>query len=193
MKVVRFILLPIAFLIFGICIGIIVRDFPKFTLDYHLKITDILKLILTFGIGVFVPLIVKRLIEDKRSFKNSLIEEVSSFNKMASRINDRLNTIYTSGKLTQKDKDDFTLLFEIGDDEFNELCDFISEHCSTESKKHIEALKNKQIEYWKTLTGSEITSGTVKKISDSTYKNASKQFTEIKALTRKIKTSINKM
>ena len=193
MKIVRYLLLPIGFLILGICVGIIVRDFPKFTLDYHLKITDIIKIILTFGIGIFVPLIVKKLIEDKRSFKNSLMEEVSSFNKMASRINDRLNAIYTSGKLTQKDKDGFTLLFEIGDDEFNELCDFMTEHCNTESKKHIESLQTKQIEYWKTLTGSEITASSVKKISDLTYKKASKQYTEIKAITRKIKTSINKM
>jgi len=193
MKIVRYLLLPIVFLILGICIGIIVRDFPKFSLDYQLKITDIIKIILTFGIGVFIPLIVKKLIEDKRSFKNSLMEEVSSFNKMASRINERLNSIYSSGKLTQKDKDEFTILFEIGDDEFNELCEFIKEHCNSESKKHIDDLQVKQIEYWKTLTGSEITASSVKKISDATYKKASKQFTEIKAITRKIKTSINKM
>jgi hypothetical protein len=193
MKIVRYLLLPIVFLFLGICLGIIVRDFPKFTLDYHIKITDIIKIILTFGIGIFVPLIVKKLIEDKRSFKNSLMEEVSSFNKIASRINDRLNTIYTSGKLTQKDKDGFTLLFEISDDEFNELCNFILEHCNTESKKYIEDLKTKQIEYWKTLTGSEITVSSAKKINDLTYRNASRQFSEIKAIIRKIKTSINNM
>lgn len=189
----NYILLPLFLLIIGICLGIIIRDFPKFTLDYNLKITDILKLILTFGIGVFVPLIVKKIIEDKRSFKSSLIEEVSSFNKIASRINDRLNTVHSSGKLTQKDKDGFVLLFEIGDDEFNELCDFITENSNTDSKTHIEILKVKHIEYWKTLTGSEITSSSVKKINDVTYKKASKLFTDIKTLTRKIKASINKM
>ena len=193
MKAIKYLLLPIVCLILGISLGIIIRDFPKFTLDYHLKITDVIKIVMTFGIGVFVPLIVKRLIEDKRSFKNSLIEEISSFNKMASRINERLNTIYSSGKLTQKDKDGFVLLFELGDDEFNELCDFITEHCNNEGKKHIEQLKNKHIEYWKTLTGSEVSSSSVKKISESTFKTASKQFTDIKAITRKLKTTIRKM
>lgn len=189
----NYILLPLITMGLGICLGVFIRDFPLFTLDRNIGVVEVFKLITTIGIGIFIPLIVKKLIEDKRSFKNSLIEEVGSFNKMASRINERLTTIYESGKLTQKDKDSFTVLFEIGDDEFNQLCDFITDHCSSDVKGIVEELKTKQIEYWKALTGSEITKSSVVKIDDQTFKKGSKLYSEIKQLTRKIKTSINKM
>lgn len=194
MKVfLNYILLPLIILGLGVCIGIFIRDFPFFTLDRNIGIIEVFKLITTIGIGIFIPLIVKKLIEDKRSFKNSLIEEVGSFNKMATRINERLTAVYESGKLTQKDKDSFTVLFEIGDDEFNQLCEFITDHCSNDVKGIVDDLRNKQIEYWKTLTGSEITKSSVTKIDDQTFKKGSKLYSEIKQLTRKIKTSINKM
>jgi hypothetical protein len=189
----KFILAPLIILGIGICIGIFVRDFPQFTLDHNVRLIEVLKLLTTIGIGIFIPLLVKKLIEDKRSFKNSLIEEVGSFNKIAERINERVVAVHGSKKLTQRDKDDFVLLFEIGDEEFNQLCDFITEHCNTEINALITKLKDKHIEYWKTLTGSEITKSTVKVIDDATFKKASKQFTEIKQITRKIKASINQM
>lgn len=192
-KILLYVIFPIVLFALGICTGIIVRDFPKFSLNYNLRITEVLGLLLTLGIGIFIPLIVKKLIEDKRSFKNSLIEEVSSFNKITLRINERLSTIHDSGKLTQKDKDGFVLLFEIADEEFNQLCDFIEEHSNSEIKVHIGLLQNKFIEFWKTLTGSEITKSSLRKINDETFKKASRQFVDMKAITRKIKVSINKM
>lgn len=60
MNFLRFILLPLIALLVGICVGLIVRDFPKFTLDYNLKITDVLNVLVTFGIGIFIPLLVKK-------------------------------------------------------------------------------------------------------------------------------------
>src|SRR5690606_12568070 len=115
--ILKFFLIPLVSLIGGVIIGIIVRDFPLFTINYNLKITEVLSVLLTFGIGIFIPLIVKKLIDDRRSFKNSLIEEVGTFVKTASRINDRITTIYESSKISQRDKDDLNLLFEIADEE----------------------------------------------------------------------------
>tara|TARA_B100000378_G_scaffold278257_2_gene280853 strand:+ start:543 stop:1127 length:585 start_codon:yes stop_codon:yes gene_type:complete len=188
-----YVLLPIIILILGISIGIIIRDFPKFSLNYNLKITEIISLLLTLGIGVFIPLIVKKLIEDKRSFKNSLIEEVSSFNKITNTINQRLVTIHSSGKLTRQDKDGFILLFEIADEEFNQLCEFLKEHSNSEIQTYISQLETKYMEYWKTLTGSEVTKSSLRKLNDDTFKKAAHQHVDMKSIARKIKIGINKM
>ena len=163
-KFLLYFILPLVLISIGICIGIIIRDFPKFSLNYNIRITEVIGLLFTLGIGVFIPLIVKKLIEDKRTFKNSLIEEVSSFNKITARINERLTTIHDSTKLTQKDKDGFVLLFEIADEEFNQLYEFIDEHSNSEIKIHLGLLQTKFIEYWKTLTGSEITKSSLRKL-----------------------------
>jgi|GEM_PF-6211245 hypothetical protein len=188
-----YILLPLIILVLGICIGVFIRDFPRFSMNYNVKITEIISLLLTLGIGVFIPLIVKKLIEDRRSFKNNLIEEVSSFNKITNTINDRLTTIHSSGKLTRQDKDGFVLLFEIADEEFNQLCDFLKENSNSEIQNYIDELQIKYMEFWKTLTGSEVTKSSLRKLNDETYKKAAHQHVSMKTITRKIKVGINKM
>ncbi len=193
MKVMKILILPTLTLCVGIALGIIIRDFPLFTISYNLKITEIISVLLTFGIGVFVPLLVKKLIDDKRSFKNSLIEEVNTFNKTTSRINDRIEMIYTSSKITQADKDGLTVLFEIADEEFNSLYSFIGNHCKPGTQKELENFKEKFIEYWKILTGSEVTKSDVSKIDDSTYRKANKTYQELKNIVRNMKAQLNSL
>lgn len=191
MKIIKLFILPLVTLIGGIIIGIVVRDFPLFTISYNLKITEVLSVLLTFAIGIFVPLVVKKLIDDKRSFKNSLIEEVDTFTKTATRINDRLTTIYEASKISQRDKDDLNLLFEIADDEYNSLIGFIEIHCNDGAKKELNLLKDKWISYWKIVTGTEVTKSEVKKVDEVTYKKAVKCFNELKGIVRNIKTHLN--
>lgn len=191
MKILKYILLPLVTLIGGITIGIVIRDFPLFTISYNLKITEVLSVLLTFSIGVFIPLVVKKLIDDKRSFKNSLIEEVGTFTKTATRINDKITSIYEASKITQREKDDLNLLFEIADEEYNSLMSFIEIHCNDGAKKELNSLKEKWIEYWKIVTGTEVTRSEVKKVEESTYKRAVKCFNELKGIVRNIKTHLN--
>jgi hypothetical protein len=193
MKIVKFFLLPLVTLIGGILIGIIVRDFPLFTINYNLKITEVISVLLTFGIGIFIPLVVKKLIDDRRSFKNSLIEEIGAFVKTASRINERITTIFESSKISQRDKDDMNLLFEIADDEFNSLYLFIETHCKDGTKKELLNLKEKWIEYWKILTGTEVTKSEVKRVEEATFKKAVKNFNELKGIVRNVKTQLNEL
>lgn len=193
MKIIKFFLLPLVTLIGGIIIGIVIRDFPLFTMNYNLKVTEVLSVLLTFGIGVFIPLIVKKLIDDKRSFKNTLIEEADSFVKTASRIDECIKTIYESTKISQRNKDDLSLFFEIADEEFNSLFSFIETHSQGRTKKELDNLKAKWIEYWKILTGTEVTKSEVKKLDEITYKKAFKTFNELKGIVRNIKTQLNEL
>lgn len=191
MRFIKFVLLPLVTAIIGVIIGIIVRDFPLFTLNYNLKITEVLTVITTFSVGIFVPLIVKKLIDDNRSFRNTLIDESNNFIKTAERLDDRINELYSSKKLLQRDKEYINLLFEISDEEFNLLYSFLEQYCNSKAKGHLENLKNKWIEYWKILTGSEMTSKSITKIDDSTFKKATKTFSEIKSIVRNIKIHLN--
>jgi hypothetical protein len=191
MKIIKLFIFPLVTLIGGIILGIVIRDFPLFTISYNLKITEVLSVLLTFAIGIFIPLVVKKLIDDKRSFKNSLIEEVGTFTKTATRINDRLTTIYEASKIAQRDKDDLNLLFEIADEEYNSLIGFIEIHCNDGAKKELNLLKDKWISYWKIVTGTEVTKSEVKKVDEVTYKKAVKCFNELKGIVRNIKTHLN--
>jgi len=193
MKIFKFFLLPLLTLIGGVILGIIIRDFPLFTLNYNLKVTEVLSVLVTFGIGIFIPLIVKKFIDDRRSFKNTLIEEAGTFSKTASRINERVSVIYESTKITQRDKDDINLLFEIADEEFNSLYSFIETHCKDGTKKELTNFKAKWIDYWKILTGTEVTKSEVKRLDETTYKKAVKNFNELKGIVRNIKTQLNEL
>lgn len=191
MKVIKNFVLPFTALIIGIIIGRLMRDYPLITVSYNVKITEIISLLLTFGIGLFVPLLIKKVIDDKRSFKNSLIEEVNTFIKSTMRINERLDSIYSSAKITQKDKDGLTMLFEISDEEFESLFEFIKTHCKPNTSEELDRFKNKFIEYWKIVTGSEVTKSNVAKLDDTTYKRANKCYNELKGIARNIKAQLN--
>ena len=189
----KYLIIPIITLVLGVVIGVFIRDFPQFSMDYNIKITDVLSIIVTLSIGLFIPFIIKKMIDDRNTLKNNLIEEVGSFVKIASKIDERITTIYNTNKITQRNKDDINLLFELADDEFNSLFEFLKENCDKESNKLLDKVKDKYFEYWKILTGTEIMKSNVKKITDSSLKSSSSVFNEIKTLTRKIKSQLINM
>ena len=78
----RYILAPVLTLFLGIALGKLITDWPFFTINYEIKITDVFKILSTIGVGVFIPLVIKKLIDDKRTKNDNIIEELSGFRKM---------------------------------------------------------------------------------------------------------------
>lgn len=193
MKVfLRYILLPSITFFIGFSIGIITRDWPKFSMNYNIRITDVLGLLLTFGIGVFIPLLVKKLIEDKRTKNSHLLEELNVFIKMANNIHDYIQDVYNNKKILVKDKDYLNIQMDLLGKEFNEFHTFMLENCPKKIAAFLDDLKSCYIQYWQISTSIEVIGSSVKKLDDKTFKSICEKYTDLNKKIRRIKTEIIK-
>jgi hypothetical protein len=193
MKIFFHYILP-SFLILalGIAIGVFIRDFPKFTIKYDVKIIDIFKLVATVGIGVFIPLVVKKLIDDKRSKNDNLLEEISGVNKMIDSIHNYIQNLHQNKKIIAKDKDYLNMQLDLSGNEIVELCSFLSKNCSKRTTNLVEDLKSSYMDYWHVSTSIEVIGSSVRKIDDSTFKKVSKSYSIMKKRIRDVKAEILK-
>lgn len=193
MRVFFHYVLPITLgLILGIVIGIIIRDFPLLTFNREVKIIDVLRWLSTVSIGVFIPLVIKKLIDDKRTEKNNLIEELNYFSKVINTIQESISNIYCNNKIHRKEKDFLNLRFDLSDKEIQELCVFLTENCNKQVGTLIKELKYSYSEYWKVSTSNEVIGTSVKKINDHTYKKINSKHSEINKMIRKVKAKLIK-
>jgi uncharacterized protein (DUF2344 family) len=185
--------LPISIaLILGVVIGVIIRDFPLLTFNREVKIIDVFRWVSTVGIGVYIPLVIKKLIDDKRSEKNNLVEELNYFIKVIDQIQDSIKKIHGNNKIYAKEKDVLNLQFDLSDKEIQELCNFLNDNCKKQISPLITELKDSYTEYWKVSTSNDVIASSVKKISDDTYKQISLKYTDINKKLRKIKAELIK-
>lgn len=188
----RYILPSFLILVLGIGIGVFIRDFPKFTMIYEVKIIDVFKLVATVGVGIFIPLVVKKLIDDKRSKNDNLLEELGGFNKMIDSIHNYIQDLYNNKKLVAKDKDFLNMQLDLTGNEVVTLCSFLTENCSKRATKPLEELKKSYLDYWHISTSIEVIGSSVRKIDDSTFKKISENHSEMKKKIREVKSEILK-
>ena len=119
-------ILPVLTLVFGIMVGILVRDFPKFHLVYDLKVTDVIGNIATIGVGIFVPIIVKKIIDDTRSIKSVLVNEIDNYSQNLSNIYSVFNQCYDNSIITRKNKDNIAALLETLDAKFEQVKEILN-------------------------------------------------------------------
>lgn len=188
----RYILAPLLTLLIGIAIGKLITDWPKFTINYEVKITDIFKIVTTIAVGVFIPLVVKKLIDDKRSKNDNLLEELNGFSKMIENMNNYIHELYKNKKIISKDKDYINMQFDISGKEVTEICDFLSENCSKKTSTLLDDMKNAYLSYWQISTSITVIGSSVRKIDDSTFKTISQEYTEMTKKIRLVKSEILK-
>ena len=98
-------------LVIGIVIGVLWNDLPLIRWNPELKLYEVLNLILVFSIGVFVPFFIKKWIEDSRSVKSCVIDELRDALRMADEIRSLIDRCHTNGKIIDSDKDEVLMLF----------------------------------------------------------------------------------
>jgi hypothetical protein len=163
-KVLWVITLLIALLVGGV-FGHLWKDLPAVVFNPELKLYEVLNLILVFSIGVFVPFFIKRWIEDSRSVKSCLIDELRS----AMRISDEIRTIVdrcqASNSIAQSDKDTISYLFHRSEqmiDSFDVQMKVSFPHAMNTTVRDV---KEAHHAYQNRLTGGELMTGAFTTVS----------------------------
>lgn len=191
-RILNLVLLPTLTLLFGICIGIIIRDIPKFKLIYEMKITDILQNIITLGVGIFVPFLIKKIIDDSRSIKSTILNEIDSYEEQLNNISELFNQCYTNKKITQANKENLNFLLELSDAKLDNLKEFLSEQMPNKFLIELSSITELQNATWKKLTGQSISAKKVTSIDLNLFNDVAKLRNQIHTGLNKLKAQIHK-
>lgn len=166
-------------LIGGILIGVFIKDFPVLKLDCAINIIDAASLLVTIAIGILVPFLLKRWIDDTRQTKGYVVEELREFLNDINEIPEFTKKLFYEGKISSSDKTRINATFETIDIKLSNLSHELEDFYNKETKPMREKLNECYMKYWKCMTGSEIMSTKFKTIDESFYKKATSLYLEI--------------
>lgn len=185
--VVAFVL--IAF-VAGSCIGFIWSDLPYVKFNNEIKIYEVFNLLLTIGIGLSVPFLLKKWIEDNRPVKTALAEEVKILLNYFDEIKSSMTVFHVNKSITQADKDKINYKFHQAELKIDSLAGQLDVSFSSQSKAMIADLREKYHVYKDFLTGGELMLSNFITVDDRFYRehnNAlAKLDTHLKTLIHKI-------
>ena len=108
-------------LLIGLTCGLLWTDIPYIKFNNELKLYEVLNLLLTLSLAILIPFLIKKLIDDNRSIKSFLVDEVKSIISTLSKIESIISTSHTIGNLTQANKDEIIFLFHKTELQMNSL------------------------------------------------------------------------
>lgn len=152
-------------------IGLLVKDWPLVTINHSVTITDVGNIIFTVTLAILIPLYIKYFIDNGNKVNEMVLNEVSVYRNQLDQINQRFHSINNSNMLTNNNKTELNLLCEILDAKLEVLEKVLNKRCKTGAVKLIKKLKERHIEYWKVLTGTEINSESISSIHPIVVKN----------------------
>jgi len=151
----------------GIVIGRFIDNIPVFVIDSKIRIFEPLTFLLTFLIGIFIPLYIKRVVDDKRRENSFVIDDLNSLLSEVKSIQNKIKTIYENGSFTQGEKTLIQSLFEQTDLSVLNSKSLVEEFFKDKYKVQLDNLYKAYNEYWKHLTGSVSMSTKFKRIDEA--------------------------
>lgn len=192
MKTIK-VCLVIAIFISGIAFGFLIKKMPIIEFNKELKIYEVFNLILTIGIGLFIPFFIKRWIDDRRYIKNNLIEELKKVLDETIRIKEKISFCYLRKSITPADKDELNYLFEQSDIKVNTLVSLFETSYKTQSKVLVLDLKNSYFKYWKSVTGGELMKSTFVKVTEDFMYRHNESFMSFEVIVKQSICKVHKL
>ena len=188
-KILVGILLAI-FLISGIAIGIVWKDLPLVTFNSELKLSEVANFILTLTLGIVIPFMVKKWIEDNRSVKSTLVEEIKNIIYTLSKIKSIIDTCHSQNLITKEQKDEINFLFHESELQINSFDEQLKISFPNAHNSLATSLKKNYHEYKDYLTGGELMLSAFDKVDNRFYREHK---TELFKIETHLKTVIHRI
>jgi len=191
-KIILSLLFGVTFAI-GLVLGLLWKDLPNIKFNNEVKIFEIANFLLTLTIGVTIPLLVKKWIEDGRYVKGSLVEEVKSIISIIEKIKTKIGNCYSSSEIKKEDKDEINYLFHESELQINSLNKQFDISFKKQSQKIMQDLKKNYHDYKDYLTGGELMLSNFKKIDNRFYREHNTEQAKIETHLKTIIHQIHKL
>ena len=178
-KIFLWIGFPATFLI-GILAGKTIEYSHYIKWDNHIGLVSGLSLIVTTAIGVMIPFVIKKLIDDNRGIKFFVVEEVKDLIKIVSSIKDIISNAHQKSKFEALDKDKIIFLFHLAELKIGSIADQLEISFKKQSPKIIQKLKDALSEYKRYLTdNSGMMISTFNQVDDHFYQENSNEYSKV--------------
>ncbi len=128
------------------------------SIDYEMKMFDILNLLSTIAIALLIPFYISKFIDKEKSIKDFLkIECIDMLTEM-SNLNLFLHNFKIGQNLTEDDKDNIMFLLEKSEKKLDNLIDYLLDAKLPHSVFNSDDFKNSFFKYWEAVTGGDLMS-----------------------------------
>lgn len=167
-KAIFIVSLVLIFLV-GLSFSYFVKNFPIVTFDPKLSLFRCLNLIVTLAIGFYIPLVIKKWIEDSNSIKRIIEQDIFEFEELSKSISDLIAEKYSEGIVTKEDKDKIIFSFHKTEQKLSSLeKQFI--YSFPKNKVIITELKTEYIKYNDIITGGDLMISSFTSIPSTFYR-----------------------
>lgn len=95
----------------GVLAGFFVLHFPFIEFNNEIGIFDALHFLLALGLGIWVPFVIKKAIEDKRDIKAYIVEGIKDFIDDLEEVKEIIATSYETGSFSSTERDKIICAF----------------------------------------------------------------------------------
>jgi hypothetical protein len=166
-------------LVLGIICGHLWKDLPVLKFNNEVKLYEVLNLLLTLSIGIIIPLLVKKWIDDNRSIKSCLVDEVKNVISTLNKINLIISTCHNKCVFTKENRDEIVFLFHSAELQMTSFDEQLQLSFPSQSKDIMGKLKDKYYKYERFLTGGDMMLSTFEKIDNRFYREQSTEHSQI--------------
>lgn len=191
-KIILGVVLFVVFCV-GLTIGLIWKDLPLVKFNPEIKIYEVANLLLTLAIGITIPLLVKKWIEDNRSVKSSLVDEIKNIIGTLDKIKTLISNCHSCSAITKEQKDEINYLFHKSELQINSLNEQLKISFEPQSKIIIDKLKENYHVYKDYLTGGELMLSSFVKVDDRFYREHNTEQSKIETYLKTVIHQIHKL
>jgi hypothetical protein len=184
--------------IVGICVwsvicvgfGVIWSDVPHVRFNNEIKIYEVLNIAITISIGISIPLLVKKWIDDYRPIKSMIIDEIKETLLSLKEINTIISDCHKSDEIKQSHKDQINYIFHKSELQIESLKEQITVSFKAQSSAIIKDLKESHNKYKDYLTDGELMLSSFNKVEVRFFREHNTEFSKIE---RYLKTLIHRI
>jgi hypothetical protein len=163
MKIVKVVLILIVF-IGGILLGFFFQNFPFITWNKEIKIYEVFQTISTLFIGLFIPFLIKKWIDDGRVIKGLISEEAKELISETKKIKEKLHEYHKAKTITEDDKQYLLMLFNQVENALSQFQESLKTSFGEKMESDFQGLRVAYFVYWKGVTGEELMSASFEKV-----------------------------
>jgi hypothetical protein len=164
MKLLKIFLIIIIFLA-GILVGFYLKNFPNITWNHEVKIYEVFQVLSTLFIGIGIPFLIKKWIDDSRNIKSLLVDEGKDIIIESKKIKDAIFKYFEQGSISEKEKQLLLSLFTQLENSIARFKISLETSFGMKCNSEYQSFKIAYYEYWNNVTGGELMSSTVTEIN----------------------------
>ncbi len=150
---------PLLFLL-GLTLGAIWKDIPNITLNHEIKVYEVANLFVVVIIGTVYPFLIKKWIDDNRTIKASLVDEVKTVLSKTNEIKLIIDNTKVGVALSQEGEDQINFLFSDIDMCINSFDEQMKEAFPNQKEAVVKLVKDANQKYWKFTSGEPLMTST---------------------------------